>query len=257
MNTRQLFQQIFVFIIFISFWKILIYSTSIKEFILPQPETIFKTYISMASDGLLWKHTFVTLEETLAGFIIGSIIGIFLGYLIGKSEVIERTISPYVIALQTVPIIAIAPLIIIWFGFGIESKIIICTLIVFFPILVNTISGMNAIDDKKVDLFKTSGASKSQIFFKLEIPSIAPMLFAGFKIGITLAVIGAVVGEFVGSSSGLGYLVMQASGLMNMPKVFAALLQLAIMGLLLYSLVSLLERSLVPWSASKNKQQRS
>lgn len=254
MNIKQIMQQFLVFVFFILLWKFFIYALNLREFILPQPETVLTTYISMVFSYLFLKHTLITLVEILAGFFLGSLAGIFLGYFIGKFDSVEKILSPYLVALQVIPVIAIAPLLIIWFGFDIESKIIICALIVFFPILINTISGINAIDDKRVDLFRTLGASKLQIFFKLELPSAAPMLFAGFKIGITLAVIGAIVGEFVGSSSGLGYLIMQGSGLMNMPKVFAVLMQLAIVGLLLYSIISYLEKILMPWYFLKNKQ---
>lgn len=254
MNKKQTLQQLIVFALFILAWKIFIFVLDIKEFILPQPETVFVAYLSMISSYLFLKHTAITVIEILAGFILGSLIGIFWGYIIGKSDAIEKILSPYLIALQVIPVIAIAPLLIIWFGFGIESKIIICALIVFFPVLINTISGINTVDEKKVDLFRTLGASKLQVFCKLELQSAAPTLFAGFKIGITLAVIGAIVGEFVGSSSGLGYLIIQGTGLMNMPKVFAVLVQLAIVGLVLYSAISHLEKISLPWYFLKNKQ---
>ena len=215
------------------------------------PETIFKEYISLIKSGLLFKHTLTTLNETLLGFFIGSVIGIFLGYIIAKSKTLEQVLSPYVVAIQTVPVIALAPLIVIWFGFGIESKVVICALIVFFPILVNTIAGMKSIDKNLLRLFKILGANKTQTFLKLEIPSILPILFAGFKIGITLAVIGAVVGEFVGANAGLGYLTIYASGLMDTATVFASLIQLALMGIILYTTICLIEKILIPWNAGK------
>ena len=246
-NPKILFQQISVFIIFILLWKFVIYFFKFQEFILPAPERIFREYISLFENGLLLKHTLITLNETLFGFLIGSLIGIFLGYIIAKSKTLEQVLSPYVVAIQTVPIIALAPLIVIWFGFGIESKVIICALIVFFPILVNTIAGVKSVDKNLLRLFEILGATKKQTFLILEIPSILPILFAGFKIGITLAVIGAVVGEFVGANAGLGYLTIYASGLMDTPMVFAALIQLALLGILLYAIICLAERLLIPW----------
>ena len=138
-------------------------------------------------------------------------------------------------------------------SFGIESKVVICALIVFFPILVNTIAGVKAIDKNLSRLFKILGAGRFQTFLKLEIPSILPILFVGFKIGITLAVIGAVVGEFVGANAGLGYLTIYASGLMDTPTVFAALIQLALLGITLYAIICLLERLLIPWYILETK----
>ena len=252
-NLKTLFRQVLVFVIFILLWKFVIYIFGFQEFILPSPESILKEYISLAKSGLLLKHTLITLNETLLGFFIGSIIGIFLGYIIAKSKTLEQVLSPYVVAIQTVPVIALAPLIVIWFGFGIESKVVICALIVFFPILVNTIVGVKAIDKNLSRLFKILGAGRFQTLLKLEIPSILPILFAGFKIGITLAVIGAVVGEFVGANAGLGYLTIYASGLMDTPTVFAALIQLALLGITLYAIICLLERLLIPWHVLETK----
>ncbi len=252
-NLKTLFQQVSVFVVFILLWKFVIYIFGFQEFILPSPESILKEYASLAKSGVLLKHTLITLNETLLGFFIGSVIGISLGYIIAKSKTLEQVLSPYVVAIQTVPVIALAPLIVIWFGFGIESKVVICSLIVFFPILVNTIAGVKAVDKNLLRLFKILGATKIQTLLKLEIPSILPILFAGFKIGITLAVIGAVVGEFVGANAGLGYLTIYASGLMDTPTVFAALVQLALLGITLYAIICLLERFLIPWYVLETK----
>ncbi len=252
-NLKTFFQQISVFIIFILLWKFVIHIFHFPVFILPSPESIFSEYISLLKSGLLLKHTLITLNETLLGFFIGSAIGIFLGYIIAKSKTLEQVLSPYVVAIQTVPVIALAPLVVIWFGFGIESKVVICALIVFFPILVNTIAGIKSVDKNLLRLFKILGATKLQTLSKLEIPSILPILFAGFKIGITLAVIGAVVGEFVGANAGLGYLTIYASGLMDTATVFAALVQLALLGILLYAIICLVERLLIPWHILETK----
>ncbi len=223
-NKKIIFYQIFVFILFILLWKFVIFIFNFSDFILPQPEVVFIKWYELIKDGLLLKHTWVTLYETLAGFLFGVLLGIIPAYFIAKSKKIEQTISPYLIALQTAPKIALAPLIVIWFGFGELSKIVIVALIVFFPILVNAIVGIKSVDKNLLDLMKILKASRWQVFSEVELPSSLPVLFASFKTGITLAVIGAVVGEFVGANSGLGYLIIYAAGLMDTPQVFVAIL---------------------------------
>ncbi|MHC1582603.1 MAG: ABC transporter permease [Candidatus Syntropharchaeia archaeon] len=181
---------------------------------------MFFEYISLIKNGLLLKHTYVTLYETITGFLAGAAIGMLLGYPLAKSRRLEQILSPYIVAAQTAPKIALAPLIVIWLGFGLASKFFLVALIVFFPIFVNMITGIRSVDRNLLELMKSTGARKFDIFKKIEIPSSLPMLFAGFKTGITLAVIGTVVGEFVGANAGLGYLTIYAAGLMDTPQVF-------------------------------------
>ncbi len=197
---------IFVFLLFISAWKALTFIFRIPPFLLPPPEDVFREYVTLLVNGLLLVHTYVTLYETITGFLAGSAIGMLLGYPLAKSRRLERMLSPYIVAAQTAPKIALAPLIVIWLGFGIASKFFLVALIVFFPIFVNMITGVRSVDRNLLELMRSTGASKFDIFWKIEIPSSLPMLFAGYKTGITLAVIGAVVGEFVGANAGLGYL---------------------------------------------------
>ncbi len=156
-------------------------------------------------------------------------------------------LSPYIVAAQTAPKIALAPLIVIWLGFRIASKFFLVALIVFFPIFVNMITGVRSVDRNLLELMRSTGASKFDIFWKIEIPGSLPMLFAGYKTGITLAVIGAVVGEFVGANAGLGYLTIYAAGLMDTTQVFVAIIQLTLLGISLYALISFIEKKLMPW----------
>ena len=253
MNMRKkLFAlQVSVFLLFIALWKLVIIIFKFPEFILPSPEAVFLEWILELKDGMLLKHTWVTLYETLTGFAIGALLGLIPGYFVAKSRTAEQTLSPYLVAAQTAPKIALAPLIVIWFGFGALSKIVIVALIVFFPILVNTIVGIRSIDKNLIDLMKILKASRLQVFTKVELPSSLPVLFAGFKTGITLAVIGAVVGEFVGANAGLGYLTIYAAGLMDTPKVFAAILQLTLLGILLYLAIDFIESIAIPWHREK------
>ena len=244
---------IMVFILTIGIWKGLTSLFHIPPFLLPPPEDVFREYISLLMNGLLLKHTYVTLIETLTGFLAGAAIGMCLGYPLAKSRKLERILSPYIVAAQTAPKIALAPLIVIWLGFGLSSKFFLVALIVFFPIFVNMITGMRSVDRNLLELMKSTGASKFDIFKKIEMPSSLPMLFAGFKTGITLAVIGAVVGEFVGANAGLGYLTIYAAGLMDTSQVFVAILQLTLLGIVLYALVSLIGKKLMPWYEVEKK----
>ncbi|RLG13859.1 MAG: ABC transporter permease [Candidatus Nanohalarchaeota archaeon] len=247
MNKKIISLQIFVFVGFIFLWKFVIFVFNFPEFILPQPETVFIQWYLLLKSGLLLKHTMVTLSETLIGFTIGIFLGIVPGYFVAKSSKIDQTLSPYLVALQTAPKIALAPLIVMWFGFGILSKIIIVALIVFFPILVNIIVGIRSVDKNLLDLMKILNASKLQVLRLVELPASMPVLFAAFKTGITLAVIGAVVGEFIGANEGLGYLTIYAAGLMDTPQVFVAIFQLTIIGILLYLLIDYIEGKIIPW----------
>ncbi len=244
---------ILVFILTVGIWKGMTVVFHIPAFLLPPPEDVFSEYIALLLNGLLLKHTYVTLSETITGFLVGAAIGMFLGYLLAKSRNLERILSPYVVAAQTAPKIALAPLIVIWLGFGISSKVVLAALIVFFPIFVNMIAGIRTVDKNLLELMKSTGASKLDVFKKIEMPSVLPMLFAGFKTGITLAVIGAVVGEFVGASAGLGYLTIYASGLMDTAQVFVAIFQLTLLGILLYAIVCFIEKKLMPWHVSEKE----
>lgn len=244
---------IVVLLLTIGIWKGLTSLFHIPSFLLPPPEDVFFEYISLLMNGLLLKHTYVTLCETITGFLAGAAIGMLLGYPLAKSRKLERILSPYIVAAQTAPKIALAPLIVIWLGFGLSSKFFLVALIVFFPIFVNMITGMRSVDRNLLELMKSTGASKFDIFKKIEMPSSLPMLFAGFKTGITLAVIGAVVGEFVGANAGLGYLTIYAAGLMDTTQVFVAILQLTVLGIVLYALVSFIGKKLMPWHEIEEK----
>ena len=252
-RLKYYFMYAAVFALFIGLWESFIRAFDIPTFLVPAPGEVFSEYLRLFSSGTLMKHTIVTLKETLLGFVAGSILGIGIGYPLAKSRKVERIFSPYVVAAQTAPKIAIAPLIVIWFGFGITSKIILVMLIVFFPILINTVLGIKSVDKNQIELLKSTRASKLQMFTKLELPSALPVIFAGFKTGITLAVIGAVVGEFVGANAGLGYLTIYASGLMDTPQVFAAIIQLTLLGVVLYALITVIGARLMPWRAEEEE----
>jgi NitT/TauT family transport system permease protein len=217
-------------------------------FLLPAPELVWTRFWTVAVDGTLWYHTSVTLLEILGGLALGLTTATVLGYLLAKSPLVERFLSPYIIASQSVPIVALAPLLIIWFGFGLLSKMLVCALTIFFPVLINTIVGLRSVEADLVDLMRSLQASRWQNFRYLELPAALPVLLAGLKIGVTLSVIGAVVGEFAQSDRGLGFLVNLASrGLFDTPLMFVALFVLMTIALILYGLVSLLEALVLRW----------
>jgi len=238
-------------LLFLLLWEGIIKLFHISDFLLPSPFKVFNTYISMALKGKLFFHTWITTIEALTGFFIGAFIGIALGYIISKSKILDRILSPFIIAAQTTPKLALAPLFLIWFGFGLLSKIFITALIVFFPIFVNTAVAIKSINPNLRAVMKLAHANKWQVFKKLELPSSLPMLFAGFKSGITLAIVGAVVGEFVGASAGLGYLIIFSTGHLDTTAVFAAIIQLVIVGIIFYEIIAIIGSRLTRWHQSE------
>jgi NitT/TauT family transport system permease protein len=221
--------------------------SSIPSFIFPSPVDVWQKFIVVLQDGSLFFHTFITLQEVLSGLFLGLSAAIVTGYLLAKSPIVERLLSPYIVASQSIPIVAIAPLLVIWLGPGILSKTLTSALIVFFPVLVNTIVGLRSVPEELYDLMKSLQASNWQRISKLEIPSALPVFLGGLRIGATLAVIGAVVGEFVGADKGLGFLVNVGRGLYDTALVFVAVFTLVLLALVLYGSVVFLESRLLSW----------
>ena len=228
-------------------WWLVSHFAGLPAFILPSPEQVAIRFWKALIDGSLIIHTGATLLEVLLGLLAGSVAAVTLGYAIAKSRLFERLISPYLVATQAIPIVAIAPLLVIWFGPGIFSKVLICALIVFFPVLVNTVVGLRAVPRPFHDLMLSLHATRWQILRMLEVPAALPVLLGGLRIGATLSVIGAVVGELVGSNHGLGFLVNVGRGQYDTALVFVAVFTLIALALMLYGLVSLLERKLLKW----------
>jgi len=206
----------------------------------------------MLRDGTLLHHTLVTFNEVFLGLVVGSSLATFLGYLLAKSSMLEKLLSPYLVASQAIPLVAIAPLLVIWFGPGIFSKILICAMIVFFPVLVNTILGFRGVPDNLRDLMQSMRATRWQKLRLLEVPAALPILLGGLRIGATLSVIGAVVGEFVGSDKGLGFLINVGRGQFDTALVFVSIFTLIFMALVLYGLAMLAERRSTRWKTAKH-----
>jgi NitT/TauT family transport system permease protein len=223
-------------------WEAAVRITGLPAFILPSPQQVWIRLAEVLGNGTLWRHTWVTTREVILGLGLGAGLAVMMGYVVAKSHVMERLLSPYLVASQAIPVVALAPLLVLWFGTGLFSKVLVCALTVFFPVLVNTIVGVRAVPVELRDLMRSLRASRLQIIRYLELPAALPILLGGFRIGATLAVIGAVVGEFVGADKGLGFLVNVARGQYDTALVFVAIATLIIMALCLYGLVILIEK---------------
>jgi len=233
-------------LVFGAVWKLAVVIGGYPEFILPAPEVVAERGIRAIASGVLWEHTAVTLLEIILGFAVGASTAILTGIALGKSLLVERVLSPYIVAAQAVPILALAPLLDIWFGGGLTARVVICALIVFFPIAIATMVGIRSTDPLLDEVLRSLGASGGQRTRLLQIPSALPVLFGGLRVGVTLAVIGAVVAEWAGAQTGLGVLILIANqGLFDTPLMFVALVALAIIGLAFYGLVVLVERQLI------------
>ena len=228
-------------------WYLLARLGGFHDFILPTPGIVAARGLAALWDGSLLSNSLVTLSEVLSGLVLGVTSAALLGYLLAKSRSLESLLSPFIVASQSVPVVAIAPLLVIWFGPGLLSKVLICTLIVFFPVLINTILGLRSVPDDLRDLMRSLQATHWQTFTRLEVPAALPVLLGGLRIGATLSVIGAVVGEFVGANRGLGFLINQGRGVYDTALVFVAVFTLVMMAMMLYGMVVLLEARLLSW----------
>lgn len=236
-----------VFVGFLAGWEALVRLGDYPAFILPSPLSVAQKFARVAADGTLVLHTAITLIEIAGGLALGAALATALGYLLAKSITIERALSPYLVASQAVPIIAVAPLLVIWFGPGLWSKVLISALIVFFPVLVNTIAGVRGVSPDLRDLMRSLNATRWQMFARLEVPAALPVLLAGLKVGATLSVIGAVVGEFAGSDAGLGFLISVADGQYDTARMFVGVFVLIALALALYGAVSWIEKRALAW----------
>ena len=226
-------------------WDVLADLFSIKDFLVPAPSEIAEALWD--DRELLAEDAWVTLQEVVLGFTIAAALGIGFAVCIHLSETARRALYPLLVASQTIPIIAIAPILIVWFGFGLGPKLAIIALICFFPITVNTLDGLRSVDPELVKMLRTLGADRMQILRRAEFPSALPYAFSGAKVAVAVAVIGAVFGEWVGANEGLGHLMVTAQAQLLTARVFAAIVVLSAMAIALFGLLSLLERRVVDW----------
>jgi NitT/TauT family transport system permease protein len=228
-------------------WDLLVKVEHYPAYILPSPARVGSRFVGMLADGTLWANTGVTLAEIFAGLVLGLTAAVLTGYVLAKSHVLERVLAPYIVASQAVPIVALAPLLVIWFGFGGTSKALVCALTIFFPAVVTTMIGIRSVEPDLRALMRSLQASRWQTFTQLEFPAALPYLLGGLKVSVTLAVVGAVVGEFVGADRGLGFLVNLSRGLLDTPMLFVSLFTLVAIALVLYGGVMALEYVLLAW----------
>jgi NitT/TauT family transport system permease protein len=237
-----------VTVVLLVLWEGAVRFWDVPQFVLPAPTDVIKRVVADFLSGVLTLHFFTTLAEVVLGFVLAAILGVGLGCAIGLVPVVERIVYPYVLALQTIPKVAIAPLMIIWVGFGIQSKIVTAGLIAFFPILVNVIVGLKTVEPRRILLMRALKANGWQTFVKVRLPSMLPYLFAGFEVGIIFAIIGAIVGEFLGSSRGLGSLVIQRQAAIDVAGVFSILFYLSVMGIVLNLILRSIAKRYAFWS---------
>jgi NitT/TauT family transport system permease protein len=227
-------------------WQLYTDVVGVSRIVLPSPLDIW--HASSRNAALLARETWPTFLETILGFGLAVVIGIPAAVCVASSRVLNLTLYPILIATQSVPKVAVAPIVLVWFGLGLQSKLVIAFLVAFFPMVVDTAAGLRATPAGLLELARSLRASRAQIFFKVQFPAALPFIFAGAKVAVTLAVIGAVIGEFVGSTGGLGNLLLSANSQLDSPLAWAALVWLSVLGILLFGAVVLAERVVAPWA---------
>jgi NitT/TauT family transport system permease protein len=236
-------------IVLIVGWDAVIRVFKIPPYLIPPPLQVVTQLVK--EWPMLWRESLPTLYATLGGFVASVLVGVPIAMWISYSRVVESFVYPLLVFSQSVPKVAIAPLFVVWFGFGVIPKVIAAFLLGFFPVIVATVQGFKSVESDVIDLARSMGASPFKIFLKFRLPQAMPAIFSGLKVSVTLAVVGAVVGEFVGSNSGLGYVLQKANGTFDLPLMFAALVILSMIGVLLFLAIELIERWALPWHASQ------
>jgi NitT/TauT family transport system permease protein len=231
-------------------WDVYVESFNISPMILPTPPQVARGVVQLMADPRTLGHAWVTLYETLSGFGIAVIVGVGLGVVLGKVRWLERTFNPFIIALQVMPKVALVPIFIVWFGFGSGSKIVMAAVLAFFPIMTNTILGIKSVNRGHKDVMTSLNASRFATFCEMELPATLPYVLTGAEVGIVLAVIGAIVGEYLGGNRGLGYLAVATLNAFDVQAMFAVIFILTLMGFVLYFGVAALRRRLTPWHES-------
>ena len=243
----------FILIVFVVVaWDLAIRVFHVPPYLVPPPADVAG---QLATEWpMLLRESLPTISATLGGFVASVLIGVPLAMLIAYSATVEGFLYPLLVFSQSIPKVAIAPLFVVWFGFGLLPKVIVAFLLGFFPIVVSTVMGFKSLEPEMVDLARSMGSSRWKMFFKISLPNALPSIFSAMKVSVTLAVVGAVVGEFVGSNAGIGYVLQKANGNLDLPLMFAALIVLSLIGVLLFVALDVLERFAVPWHASQRVQ---
>jgi len=240
-----------VFVALLLLWTAYVRVAKLSPLVLPTPYAVWQSFVENTLNGQLPAHSLTTLSEIVLGFLLGSVLGIVLGVVTAQSELMRAMLGPYILASQAMPKLALAPIMVVWMGFGIAPKVVIAALICFFPLLENTIIGLTSTSPHQLELFRALSATGFQTFIKLRVPSALPVIFAGLRVAVTLAVVGAVVGEYVGANKGLGALVIVTQGSFDTPLMFAIFVYLTVIGIVLYKLMQMLESTFFAWRTIK------
>jgi NitT/TauT family transport system permease protein len=256
-NLRAIFNSdialaIYAVLSFLLFWEAMVYLLSVKSFILPPPSSIAVRVVQDLTNGAMARHFPITFLEVGLSFVFAAIAGLLVGTAVALVPIVEKTLLPLILSIQTVPKVAVAPLFIIWFGFGIQSKVVTGALIAFFPILINVISGLKSVDPRRILLMRALKASPLQTFLKVRLPNMLPFLFAGLQIGLVFAIIGVIVGEFIGATTGLGVLIVIRQGTIDVAGMFSVLIYLSMMGLTLSAILRKVARHYIFWEQAKS-----
>lgn len=236
--------------IIVMIWSSYVRIWDVSAFILPSPASVWEQWLAMLRDPRAWNHTMMTAYATVVGFAWALVIGVTVGVLIGRFSWLEQTLNPFIVATQVMPKVAFVPLFIVWFGFGITSKVIVAAVLAFFPIMTNTVLGVKSVDAGHRDVATSLNATSWQQFRRLELPSSLPYILTGMEVGIVLAIIGAIVGEYLGGSSGLGYMMIARMNAFQTDQLFAVIIHMTLLGFFFYFVIGMLRRLLIPWHQS-------
>ncbi|WP_235921632.1 ABC transporter permease [Lentzea tibetensis] len=234
---------------FLALWQVVTATGLIAPYLVPSPGDTLDVLVGKWP--YIWQHTWVTTYETVLGFVIAAVVGVLAAVAMVYSGTVEKTLYPILLFAQVIPKIAIAPLFVVWLGFGLGPKVLVAVLIAFFPVVISMVTGLKSVDTEMLELASTMGGGPLKTFVKIRFPASLPHLFSGLKVAVTLAVTGAVVGEFVGANEGLGFVILQANGNLDTPMLFAGLIVMSVVGVVLFVLLELAERFVLPWHVSR------
>ncbi|WP_247747420.1 ABC transporter permease [Alkalihalobacillus sp. BA299] len=241
MMKKTQFYSVILFIMVIGFWEAIVHFKRISKLILPAPSDIVVNLLHHFQSGYFYPHIMVTSIEVFGGFFVGAVLGIGLGFIVAQSKIAQEILQPYIIASQAMPKLALAPLLVLWFGFGYTPKIVIVALVCFFPLFESTVTGLSYVSREKLALFRSLRATSFQTLIKLRLPTAMPYIFSGLRVAVVLSVVGAVVSEFIGANKGLGALIIASQGMLDTTLMFSVFILLTVKGLLLYQIIYWIE----------------
>ena len=244
---RKVILPVLVFPIIILIWKLYIFAFEVPSYLLPQPEDLLVYFVNLLTNGGMMKHIIITLKEVFVGVFIGIVLGLVMGYIVSKSKIVEKLVMPFILIIQIAPKISLAPLFILWFGLGLESKIALIILVVFFPIMVNQVTAIRSIDKNVINLMKVLNVSKFKRFIYIELPYSLEAIISGVKVAMTHAIVGAVIGEMIGAKAGLGYLLTLGNEVYDISLVLSSVFVLSLIGLILYLVAEVIEKKVLYW----------